>query len=94
MGTMQYSHAIDLDRDFGDVLASTREALRPDEGEREQAEASAPEADEMIRQVRRRYPGQGGNQAERRRALGWLARRGVRADDARHILEAAAADPE
>lgn len=27
MGTMQYSHAIDLDRDFGDVLASTREAL-------------------------------------------------------------------
>lgn len=74
--------------------AAVREALRPDEGEREQAEASAPEADEMIRQVRRRYPGQGGNQAERRRALGWLARRGVRADDARHILEAAAADPE
>lgn len=27
MGTMQYSHAIDLDRDFDAVVASTREAL-------------------------------------------------------------------
>ena len=27
MGTMQYSHAIDLDRDFDEVLASTRDAL-------------------------------------------------------------------
>lgn len=27
MGTMQYSHAIDLDRDFDEVLAITRDAL-------------------------------------------------------------------
>ena len=27
MGTMQYSHAIDLDRDFDEVLARTRDAL-------------------------------------------------------------------
>jgi hypothetical protein len=71
---------------------AVREAVRPDEGTRDDpADAAAPEADELIRQVRRRYPGQGGDQGERRRALGWLARRGLRADDARHILEAAAA---
>ena len=27
MGTMQYSHAIDLDRDFDEVVAATRQAL-------------------------------------------------------------------
>lgn len=69
--------------------AAVREALRPDEGEQADEQA-APEAEEMIRQVMRRYPGQGTNPAERRRALGWLARRGVRSDDARRILEQAA----
>jgi regulatory protein len=71
---------------------AVREAVRPDDGARDEpADAAAPDAEELVRQVRRRYPGQGGDQAERRRALGWLARRGLRAEDARHILEAAAA---
>jgi len=34
MGTMQYSHAIDLDRDFDEVLARTREALAAEVSER------------------------------------------------------------
>ena len=70
---------------------AVREAVRPDDGTRDEAvDAAAPEADELIRQVRRRYPRQGDDQAERRRALGWLARRGLRSDDARQVLEAAA----
>jgi len=79
--------------------AAVRAAVRPEDGVRDEgagvrgdAEAAAPEVDELIRQVRRRYPRQGADQAERRRALGWLARRGVRSDDARGILEAAATD--
>lgn len=74
--------------------AAVREAVRPDEGTREDhgsGDDAAPELDELIRQVRRRYPRQGADQAERRRALGWLARRGLRSDDARTVLEAAAA---
>ena len=47
-------------------------------------------AEELIRKVRRRYPSQGSDSGARRRALGWLARRGVRSDDARRILEEAA----
>jgi hypothetical protein len=42
--------------------------------------------------VRRRYPAQGTDHGDRRRALGWLARRGVGPDDARKILEAAAVE--
>ena len=73
--------------------AAVREALKPSAGARDDdVEVSrAPEADELIRQVRRRYPKQGDDQAERRRALGWLARRGVASADVRRILEAAAA---
>jgi SOS response regulatory protein OraA/RecX len=73
--------------------AAVREAVRPHDGTRPSRDAAAPEADELIRQVRRRYPGQASDSAARRRALGWLARRGVRADDARRILEAAAGEP-
>jgi hypothetical protein len=69
--------------------AAVREALRPGEGARAEREA-APEADELIRQVRRRYPAQGTDPGDRRRALGWLARRGVGPDDSRRILEEAA----
>lgn len=70
--------------------AAVREALRPHEGTRPERGDAAPEAEELIRQVRRRYPAQGGDPGDRRRALGWLARRGVGPDDARRILEAAA----
>jgi SOS response regulatory protein OraA/RecX len=69
--------------------AAVREALRPGEGARAER-AAAPEADELIRQVRRRYPAQGTDPGDRRRALGWLARRGVGPDDSRRILEEAA----
>jgi SOS response regulatory protein OraA/RecX len=71
--------------------AAVREALRPDEGAHDARADAAPEAGEMVRQVRRRYPAQADDAGDRRRALGWLARRGVGADDARRILEAAAA---
>jgi len=72
--------------------AAVRAALQPSAGATDDdVEVSrAPEADELIRQVRRRYPRQGDDQAERRRALGWLARRGVASADVRRILEAAA----
>lgn len=70
---------------------SVRAALRPEDGARAER-AAAPEAEELIRQVRRRYPAQGTDSGDRRRALGWLARRGVGFDDARRILEAAAAE--
>jgi SOS response regulatory protein OraA/RecX len=69
--------------------AAVREAVRPTEGARAER-AAAPEADELIRQVRRRYPAQGTDSGDRRRALGWLARRGVGPDDSRRILEEAA----
>jgi len=69
--------------------AAVREAIRPHEGTRAARDTAAPEADELIRQVRRRYPEQAGDSGTRRRALGWLARRGVGPDDARRILEAA-----
>jgi SOS response regulatory protein OraA/RecX len=72
--------------------ASVREAVRPGEGSRTERDDAAPEAEELIRQVRRRYPAQGTDHGDRRRALGWLARRGVGPDDARKILEAAAAE--
>lgn len=72
--------------------AAVREAIRPHDGTRPERGQAAPEAEEMIRQVRRRYPRQATDAADRRRALGWLARRGVGADDARRILEAAGAD--
>jgi len=72
--------------------AAVREAVRPSEGTRTERDDAAPEADELIRQVRRRYPAQATDQGDRRRALGWLARRGVGPDDARRILEAAAAE--
>lgn len=72
--------------------ASVREAVRPSEGARDDRDDATPEADELIRQVRRRYPAQATDHGDRRRALGWLARRGVGADDARRILEAAAAE--
>lgn len=72
--------------------AAVRDAVRPAEGARAERDDAAPEADELIRQVRRRYPSQATDQGDRRRALGWLARRGVGPDDARRILEAAAAD--
>jgi SOS response regulatory protein OraA/RecX len=71
--------------------AAVREALRPGEGTRAER-GPAPEADELIRQVRRRYPQQGSDGAARRRALGWLARRGVGSEDARRILTEAAGD--
>ena len=72
--------------------AAVRAAVRPGEGARDdEAEASrAPEAEELIRQVKRRYPKLRDDQSERRRALGWLARRGVGSADVRRILEAAA----
>ncbi len=69
---------------------AVREAVRPDEGTRPSRGEVAPEADELIRQVRRRYPAQGTDPKDRRRALGWLARRGLGPEDARRILEAAA----
>ncbi|MGB1376909.1 MAG: hypothetical protein ACPG7S_03680 [Miltoncostaeaceae bacterium] len=69
-----------------------REAIRPDEGEAPAHAESAPEADALIRQVSRRYPAQGNDPGDRRRALGWLARRGVGPDDAREILRRAAED--
>lgn len=72
--------------------AAVREAVRPSEGARTERDDAAPEADELIRQVRRRYPAQATDHGDRRRALGWLARRGVGPDDARRILEAAAAE--
>lgn len=65
-----------------------RQAIRPEDGAREERDAAAPEADELIRQVRRRYPGQATDQAERRRALAWLIRRGVGYGDALQILDA------
>jgi len=71
---------------------AVREAIRPDEGTRAARGEAAPEAEELIRQVRRRYPAQATNAGDRRRALGWLARRGLHSDDARRILEAAASD--
>lgn len=71
---------------------AVREAVRPDEGTRPSRGDAMPEADELIRQIRRRYPAQGTVAADRRRAMGWLARRGVGPDDARRILEAAAED--
>lgn len=67
-----------------------REAVRPDEGTRPSRGDAAPEAEELIRQVRRRYPAQATDSGDRRRALGWLARRGLGSEDARRILEAAA----
>ncbi|MFM8828065.1 MAG: regulatory protein RecX [Actinomycetota bacterium] len=73
---------------------AVREAIRPDEGTRPARGEAAPEAEELIRQVRRRYPAQGSDSADRRRALGWLARRGLGPEDARRILEAAAGDPD
>lgn len=69
---------------------AVREAVRPEEGTRPPRGDAMPEADELIRQVRRRYPAQGTIAADRRRAMGWLARRGVGPDDARRILGAAA----
>ena len=72
--------------------AAVREAIRPDEGEAPAHADSALEADALIRQVSRRYPAQGNDPGDRRRALGWLARRGVRPDDAREILRRAAED--
>lgn len=72
--------------------AAVREAVQPSEGARTERDDAAPEADELIRQVRRRYPAQATDHGDRRRALGWLARRGVGPDDARRILEAAAAE--
>lgn len=72
--------------------AAVRDAIRPHEGTRPSRDPAAPEAEEMIRQVRRRYPDQAKDSGARRRALGWLARRGVGADDARRILEAAGAE--
>lgn len=71
--------------------AAVREALRPDEDEQEHRTV-APEAEELIRQVRRRYPTQGIEAAAGRRALSWLVRRGVGPGEARHILAAAAED--
>lgn len=69
--------------------AAVRQALRPDDGDQDEEQA-APQAEELIRQVKRRYPGQVTDPGERRRALGWLARRGVGSDDARLILQEAA----
>ncbi len=76
---------------------AVRDVLRPDEGARDvgdlaraRVDPAQVDTDAFIRQVRRRYPAQATDGAERRRALGWLARRGVRSDDARRILEAAA----
>ncbi len=68
--------------------AAVRNALRPDEGAGDET-AAAPDAAVLVRQVQRRYPGQATDPAERRRALGWLARRGVGPDDARRILTGA-----
>lgn len=72
--------------------SAVRDAVRPAEGTRAERDDAAPEADELIRQVRRRYPAQATDHGDRRRALGWLARRGVGPDDARRILEAAAGE--
>ncbi len=76
---------------------AVRDVLRPDEGARDvgdrghaRVDPAQVDTDALIRQVRRRYPAQATDGAERSRALGWLARRGARSDDARRILEAAA----
>ncbi len=69
--------------------AAVREAVRSDDGTRAEGDDAAPAAEDLIRQVRRRYPGQVSDPGDRRRALGWLARRGVGPDDARRILDAA-----
>lgn len=71
---------------------AVRDAVRPDEGARPERGEAAPDAEELIRQVRRRYPAQATDPGHRRRALGWLARRGLHSEDARRILEAAADD--
>jgi SOS response regulatory protein OraA/RecX len=75
-----------LGRGFGGRARSAAAAVLPTSSGPRGARRP-PDLDELRRLLRRRYPAHAADPAERRRALSFLARRGVRGDDARRLLD-------
>lgn len=75
-----------LGRGFGGRARSAAAAVLP-AAAGQRAPRRAPDLDELRRHLARRYPGHASDPADRRRAQQFLARRGVRGDDARRLLD-------